>query len=246
MTRHIIVTGGSRGLGFDIVAGLLSDGFRVSTCSRNLSPQLSALLNTDAFRSMAFWHPCSVDEPESTDEFVRVAVERAGTDGVFGLINNAGIATAGILASFPNSESDRMLRVNLLGAIHCARAASTHLLRANRGGRIINMSSIVGSRGYNGLSAYSASKAGLDGLTRSLARELGRRKITVNSIAPGYVRTELSDTLSAQQLDQIVGRTPIGRLPTSQDVLGVIRFLLSDAAQMITGQSILVDGGLSC
>jgi 3-oxoacyl-[acyl-carrier protein] reductase len=127
-----------------------------------------------------------------------------------------------------------------------ARAVSQRLLRNSDGGRIINISSIIGTRGYNSMAAYSASKAGMDGLTRALARELGRRQITVNSIAPGYVKTEMSAALNTAQLAQIVNRTPVGRLASEEDILGAVRFLLSDAAAMITGQTILVDGGINC
>jgi 3-oxoacyl-[acyl-carrier protein] reductase len=114
------------------------------------------------------------------------------------------------------------------------------------GGRIVNISSIIGTRGYNGLTVYSATKAGIDGFTRSLAREVGRRQITVNAVAPGYMETEMSSGLSNGQKSQIVRRTPLNRLAGLQDVLPLICFLLSDQAQMITGQTILVDGGISC
>ena len=141
------------------------------------------------------------------------------------------MAQAGILASFPNVESEKILRINLLGAIQVARAAAPYLMERKDGGRIINVSSIIGSRGYNGMAAYSASKAGMDGLTRALARELGRRQITVNSVAPGYVKTEMSSTLNAAQLAQITNRTPLGRLASaSKTSSALVRFLLSDAA----------------
>ena len=137
--------------------------------------------------------------------------------------------------------------MNLLGTIEMARAVSQVLLRQNGGGgRIINVSSISGSRGYSGLAAYSAAKAGVDGLTRALARELGQRQITVNSIASGYLRTEMSSTLTEGQLAQIVSRTPLARLGTEKDIVGLIMFLLSEEAAFITGQTITVDGGMTC
>ena len=111
--------------------------------------------------------------------------------------------------------------------------------------RIINISSIIGTRGYNGMSTYSASKAGLDGFSRALARELGRRQITVNSVAPGYVATEMSSSLTSKQLKQIVGRTPLGRLASEEDILNAVRFFLGDGSAMVTGQVLLVDGGIS-
>lgn len=244
--KHVIVTGGSRGLGAAMIEGLLADGYRISTCSRAKSDNIERLLEHAEWKERFFWAACRVGEAEEVDAFVNSAVERAGTDGIYGVINNAAIAQAGVLASFPNAETDKILKVNLAGAIQVARAVTQHLLKRNSGGRIINISSIIGSRGYNGLAAYSASKAGLDGLTRALARELGRRRITVNSIAPGYVATEMSSTLKPSQLAQIVNRTPLGRLADESDIVAVARFLLGDGAAMITGQTILVDGGVSC
>lgn len=244
--RHVIVTGGSRGFGASVVAGLLADGYRVSTCSRARTELIDRLSSDANYGERFLWSACEVGEADQVDAFVREAVGWAGEDGVYALINNAGVAQAGILASFPNIESEKILKVNLLGSIQAARAVSQYLFRQNSGGRIINISSIIGTRGYNGLAAYSASKAGMDGLTRALARELGRRQITVNSVAPGYMKTDMSASLGGLQLSQIVNRTPLGRLATPEDALGVIRFLLSDAAGMVTGQTILVDGGISC
>jgi len=245
-SRHVMVTGGSRGLGAAFVEALLADGYKVSTCSRSRPARLDALLARPDYGSRLHWAPCEVGNADDANRFVSDAMEWAGDDGIYGLVNNAGVAQAGILTSFPNVESERLIQVNLLGAIHFARAVSQHLIRQNTGGRIINISSIIGSRGYNGLAAYSASKAGMDGLTRALARELGRRRVTVNSIGPGYVKTEMSATLTPPQLAQIVNRTPLGRLATEDDVTALLRFLLGDSAGMITGQVILVDGGVSC
>jgi 3-oxoacyl-[acyl-carrier protein] reductase len=245
-SRHVMVTGGSRGLGAAFVEALLADGYKVSTCSRTRPARLDALLARRDYGSRLYWAPCEVGNADDANRFVSNAMEWAGEDGIYGLVNNAGVAQAGILTSFPNVESERLIQVNLLGAIHFARAVSQHLIRQNTGGRIINISSIIGSRGYNGLAAYSASKAGMDGLTRALARELGRRRVTVNSIGPGYVKTEMSAMLTPPQLAQIVNRTPLGRLATEDDVTALLRFLLGDSAGMITGQVILVDGGVSC
>lgn len=246
MKRHVIVTGGSRGIGAAIVEDLLAEGYRVSICSRTRTDFVDSIERNPEISDRLYWAACTVGESEEVVAFVAEAVRRAGEYALYGLINNAGVAQAGILATFPDVESERVLRTNLLGAIQMARAFCRHTLKGESGGRIINISSIIGTRGYNGMAAYSASKAGLDGLTRALARELGRRKITVNSVAPGYVETEMSSILTTGQLAQIVNRTPLGRLATERDVAAVVRFLLSDAGDFVTGQTILVDGGISC
>ena len=244
--RHVIVTGGSRGLGAAMIEGLLKDGYHVSTCSRKKSAFLEKTLADPDVKDRFFWGECSVGQADEVDSFVAAAAEWGAGKQLWGVVNNAGIAQTGILASFPNKETEKVITVNLIGAIQVARAVSSLLIKQDTGGRIINISSIIGSRGYNGMSAYSASKAGMDGVTRSLARELGRREITVNSVAPGYVETEMSSALSPSQLAQIVNRTPLKRLASEQDVFECVKFLLSDGARMITGQTILVDGGVSC
>lgn len=241
--RHVIVTGGSRGLGAEAIRSLLKEGYFVSSCSRTKTPFIEAMEKDPQFGERFFYRPLDLEHIEAYESFVDDCVAHGGP--LYGLVNNAAIAMAGVLATFPNADSERILRVNLLGPLAMSRAATRHFLRTRTGGRIVNISSIIGSRGYNGLAAYSASKAGLDGLTRALARELGRLKVTVNSIAPGYVRTEMSATLSQGQLDQIIRRTPLGRLAEPSDITGLLCFLLSDAAAFITGQVILVDGGTS-
>lgn len=239
--KHIIVTGGSRGLGLGIVTHLLNQGYRVSTCSRNKTAALESLILNNAHVK---WFQCEVGNAEQTAAFVKMACGWAEAP-LWGLINNAGIAKEGVLATFPNVESDALLQVNLNGALYFAREVLRVFLRQNSAGRIINISSIIGSRGYTGLAAYSASKAGLDGLTRALARENGRRNITVNSIAPGYLDTEMSSTLSDKKRDQIIRRTPMHRLGTVADITPAISFLLSDDATFITGQTLTIDGGIT-
>lgn len=242
--RHVIVTGGSRGLGLHLVQGLLEEGYRVSTCSRQMSGPLDQLIADPQCAGRLFWQACDVADPAGVDSFVSAAAEWAA--GMYALVNNAGIAREGVLATFPHAAIEELVGINLVGAMQAARAALRIMLRAHEGGRIVNISSIIGQRGYTGLAAYSATKAGLDGLTRSLAREVGRRGITVNSVAPGYLDTEMSAALEARQRDQIIRRTPIGRLGTASDVWPVVRFLLSEDAGFVTGQTITVDGGLTC
>lgn len=247
--RHVIVTGGSRGLGLGLVEALLADGYRVSTCSRTTTTALERLAGPNLF-----WQACQIGDADAVNAFVTAAVAWAGESPLWGLVNNAGIAREGILATFPDVDSAEVIQTNLTGAIQTARAFLRAKLTQRGGGggtgrgagRIINISSIIGQRGYVGLAAYSASKAGLDGLTRALAREVGRRGVTVNSVAPGYLTTEMSGTLSAGQRDQIIRRTPLGRLGDVADVVPVVRFLLGDEGAYITGQTITVDGGITC
>ena len=248
--RHVIVTGGSRGLGLALVGALLADGYRVSTCSRTSSDALERLACPDLF-----WHPCRIGDGTEVRAFFDAAIAWSGVSPLWGLVNNAGIAREGVLATFPEVDAEAVIQTNLTGALQAARAFLRAKLVAHKagargtgsqGGRIINISSIIGQRGYVGLAAYSASKAGLDGLTRALAREVGRRAITVNSVAPGYLDTEMSGTLSDGQRDQIVRRTPLGRLGTAADVVPLVRFLLSDGGGFVTGQTLTVDGGITC
>jgi 3-oxoacyl-[acyl-carrier protein] reductase len=244
--RTILVTGGSRGLGLALVRTLLAEGYRVGTCSRNLTDALGQLVAEPANQGRLHWRECAVGDEHSEDTYFHEFMEWSGKESFYGLVNNAGIAKEGILATFPNVESARILNVNLIAALRMARRALQVLLTRPGAGRIVNISSIIALRGYTGLAAYSASKAGLDGLTRALAREVGRRAITVNSVNPGYLLTDMSASLEQQQRTQIIRRTPLGRLGTVDDVCPVVRFLLSDDAGYITGQSIAVDGGISC
>ncbi len=242
--KLVVVTGGSRGLGLGIVVDLLKQGYPIATCSRSRSGELDDLLSRHSPAGGLFWRACRVGQEAEEEEFMSAALEWAGERKLYGLINNAGIAGDGILATFPKVDIEEIIRVNLLGAIRMARLALRAMLTARAGGRIINIGSIIGSSGSAGLAAYAASKAGLDGLTRSLAREAGPRGITVNSVAPGYLETDMSNGLSPDERGRIVRRTPAGRLGAVADVVPLIRFLLSEDASFITGQSIRVDGGI--
>jgi 3-oxoacyl-[acyl-carrier protein] reductase len=241
-SRSVIVTGGSRGLGAGLVQAFLDDGDRVATCSRTPTEEVERW-SSDASLADRFHYAAFdlADRPQS-DEFVRDVVKRFG--GVDVLVNNAGVARDGVLGTFSDDDTDAVIDLNLKGTIHLSRLVVRRMLLQGRG-RIVNISSIVGLSGYRGLAVYSATKAALDGFTRALSRELGSRGITVNSVAPGYLRTEMSHGLDESQLDQIVRRTPAGRLGEPADVAAAVRFLVSDAASFITGHVLVVDGGLT-
>lgn len=238
--QHIIISGGSRGLGQALVTGLIQAGYRVSTFSRNGTEFTSEMQGHEAF----WFDEADVSQAAQIADFVTQATARFGRP--FGLINCAGVARDGVLATMPETQIDQLLSINLAGTLHLSRQVIREMLTEQGGGVILNISSIIGLRGYRGLSAYAATKAGMDGITRSLARELGSRNIRVNSIAPGYLTTEMTHGLDDHQQNQIVKRTPLGRLGTPEDVLGSVLFLLSDAAKFITGQVLVIDGGITC
>lgn len=244
MKQHIIISGGSRGLGKALVSGLLRSGYAVSTFSRSATEFTNEVASDAETSDDFFFAEADVSNAKQTEEFVRNAVAKFGRP--YGLINCAGVARDGVLAMMPETQIDQLLAINLGGTLHLSRQVSREMLVESTGGVILNISSIIGLRGYRGLSAYAATKAGMDGITRALARELGARKIRVNSIAPGYLTTEMTHGLDDHQQGQIVKRTPLGRLGTPEDVLGSVLFLLSDAAKFITGQVLVIDGGITC
>ena len=236
---HVIVSGGSRGLGRAIVESLLDHGFRVSTMSRKPTEFITEMQQRDDF----YYDTCDVAEPAALGDFTKHAEEQLGTP--FGLVNCAGVAVDGVLPTMVDESIERVVAVNLTGTLRLTKQVVRRMLLNPGGGSIVNISSIVGLRGYSGLAAYSATKGALDAMTRSLARELGARKIRVNSIAPGYLKTEMTHGLSERHMEQIVRRTPLGRLGTPEDVAGTVLFLLSDSARFITGQVLVVDGGIT-
>ncbi|MGH7804770.1 MAG: SDR family NAD(P)-dependent oxidoreductase, partial [Candidatus Binatia bacterium] len=228
--RTVVVSGGSRGLGAELVAYFLARGDAVATFSREPTDRIRAW-QADAEIGSRFRY-ASVDAKDRVQlgEFVKDTLRALGSIDV--LVNNAGIAREGVLALTSDRDVDTVVDVNLKATVFLTR----HVVRAmllQTGGRIVNISSIVGLSGYRGLSVYSATKAALDGFTRSLARELGSRGITVNSIAPGYLRTEMTGTMASSQLRQIISRTPLGRLGEASDVVPALEYLLSDGAAFV-------------
>ena len=238
----VLVTGGSTGLGAGIVADFLANGASVATCSRSAT-EATRQWAGDPQTAPRFQHTAvDLRDRDATAAFVHEVLERFGRIDV--LVNNAGVAREGMLALFDDDAVDTVIDLNLRATISVTRLVSRHML-ARRSGCIVNISSIVGISGYRGLSVYGATKAALDGFTRALARELGGRGIRVNSVAPGYLRTAMTGEMEAGHLDQIARRTPLGRLGDPEDIAGVVRFLCSPEARFITGQTIVVDGGIT-
>ncbi len=239
--RVVIVTGGSRGLGAGFVQAYLDAGERVATCARSRTPEVDRWAREYPDRFL--FAEVDMSDRESTAAFVEQVLKAWG-GAIDVLINNAGVARDGILGMARDEDVDTVLDLNLKGTLQITKLVSRRML-SQRSGYIVNISSIVGLSGYRGLAVYSATKAALDGLTRSLARELGSRGIVVNSIAPGYLKTEMSHGLDGDQLGQIVRRTPMGRLGDPADIARIALFLTSPENSYITGQVIVADGGLT-
>jgi 3-oxoacyl-[acyl-carrier protein] reductase len=238
--KQILVSGGSRGLGLRIVEHLLRTGCGVATFARRLTPELAALGEQHPGKLEA-WE-CDARDYAKLRESVAAYAQRHG--GIDGLVNNAAIGQDHMLAQTPPDTITEILGINIEAPIMLTRLVVRQMLLQQSGGRIVTISSICGSRGYPGLSTYSASKGALDAFTRALARELGDRSIHVNAIAPGFFESEMSSVLSSEQLDTIRRRTPSGRLTMPEELLPVLDMLLF-AESNLTGQVLYVDGGAS-
>jgi 3-oxoacyl-[acyl-carrier protein] reductase len=239
----VVISGGSRGLGMALVSRCLGAGYIVATYSRSASPFVNKQLELDPNRQNFFWSKVDAADSAGVKRFVSEVSERYGQIGV--VINNAGIGSEGIFATMRLSDIDLCVDLNLKGPLYLTWVCARFMIQRH-GGCIINISSVNGIRGHSGLAVYSATKAGLDGMTRSLARELGPRGIRVNSVAPGYFESEMVDQLDAVAKARITRKTPLGRLASVDDIVEVVLFMISPSASFITGQTIVVDGGLTC
>lgn len=235
-----IVSGGSRGLGLALVRDFLANGYRVETFSRSESAELKELR---AETGAVAWTALDGTDAEAVEEFVRTAARRHRRVDV--LVNNAAVGLEGLLTLTAPAAIDAALRTNLTLPVLLTRACLKPMI-ARRSGVVINLSSINALRGQTGVAVYGAAKAALDGLTRGLAREVGPAGVRVVSVAPGYFDSDMTAGIGEDQRRRITRRTPLGRLGSVEDVLGLIRFLTSPAASFITGQTIAVDGGYTC
>lgn len=239
-TKHkaVIVSGAGKGLGLEITKQLLEQEYKVIAVSRTHTSGIQKLenqyVNNIAFYAFDFM------QLDDISALVKTIVSAHGRP--FGLINNAAIGNDGVLGTMHEQDISKIIRINIEAPILMSKYVSRSML-LNKQGRIINVGSIIGSTGFSGLSVYAASKAAMQGFTKSLARELGKANITVNTLAPGYMQTSMTQGLQGDKLSKIERRSPLGRLANVEDAAQGALYLLSDGAKSITGSTLTIDAG---
>ena len=237
-----VVTGGSRGIGRAIALELAKEGyFVVVNYNGSVERAQEVKKEIEEAGGSAALVQCDVSDFQACEEFIKNVVSEYKTIDV--LVNNAGITKDGLLMRMSEEDFDRVIDINLKGTFNCVRFASRYMMK-QRQGRIINISSVVGVAGNAGQANYAASKAGIIGLTKSAARELASRNITVNAIAPGFIETEMTDVLSDEIKEKSASQIPLGKFGKPEDIASTVAFLASEKAGYITGQVIHVDGGM--
>ena len=240
--RNVIVTGGSRGLGLGIARALAAADYGVIAIARSESSELKLAIEEAqrAARGSLAFRAFDLSETAAIPPFVRDLRRDFGS--FYGLVNNAGLGTSGVLATMRDEQIERLVLLNTVSPIILTKYVVRSML-ADRGGRIVNIASVVSITGYSGLSVYSATKASLVGFTRSLAREVGSVGINVNAIAPGFVDTDMTQELGVEQRAQLAGRSALRRLINVEDVASAVEFLLGGGSRNITGTVLTVDAG---
>jgi 3-oxoacyl-[acyl-carrier protein] reductase len=236
--KNALVTGSTRGIGRAIAESLANAGARVAVVGRDhaRAAEAAAAIGRDA-RGFA----ADVGDPASVVALVEAVEKEFGQVDI--LVNNAGLTRDNILFRLKDDDWDAVLDANLRGAFIAIRSVARGMIK-RRWGRIINIASVVGITGNKGQANYAASKAGLIGLTKSVAKELGSRNVLVNAVAPGFIETDMTAAMTPEARAGLAGQIPLERLGTPQDIAGVVTFLASDQAAYITGQTIVVDGGM--
>lgn len=238
-----LITGGSGGIGRATARALADDGWSVAlgwSSSEAAAVEAAAAIVAEGGKAVA------VQLNVTDEEGVAAAFENiaASLGPVSGLVNNAGMTKDGLTIKYPKETFEKTLAINVTGSFLCTKAALRGMIRA-RWGRIVNVSSAVALRGNPGQAAYTASKAGLVGMTRSICREVASRGITVNAVCPGVVDTEMISVLPEGQMAAMIEATPVGRMATPEEIATVVRFLMSDEASYVTGAVVPIDGGLT-
>jgi 3-oxoacyl-[acyl-carrier protein] reductase len=242
MARKVVVTGGSRGLGLAIARRLICDGYDVVAIARGLNDEFASTIEAAerARPGSLQFVPFDLADVAAIPALVKT-IRRAGGP-IHGLVNNAAVGTAGVLALMSAAEIERVVRLNTLSPIVLTKNVVRQMM-VDGGGRVVNVASIVAFTGYSGLSVYSATKASLIGFTRSLAREVGKRRITVNAVAPGFLDTEMTGDMDEDDRARVARRSALRRLPRVEDVANAVEFLLGGRSESITGSVVTVDAG---
>lgn len=240
--KVVVVTGAGRGIGKAIALRLAGEGASVAACGRTLANVEAVAAEISKAGAKALAYAVDVVDGKQVGETCEKILKDFGRVDI--LVNNAGVTRDQLLMRMSDEEWDAVLDTNLKGAFHFTKALSRSMLK-QRSGRIINITSIIGLTGNAGQSNYAASKAGLIGFTKSVARELASRGITANAVAPGFIETDMTAALGAAATEALKGRITLGRLGTGEDVANAVLFLASDLASYVTGQVITVDGGLA-
>ena len=236
--RVVVVTGASRGIGKSLAAAFAAEGARVACVA---TTEAGASATASELGGGAKGYACDVSSSSSVEAMFEVVIADMGTPSV--LVNNAGITKDTLMLRMKDDDWDRVIDVNLKGAFNCIRAVARPMMKA-RYGRIVNITSVVGLHGAAGQVNYSASKAGLLGITMSVAKELGSRGITCNAVAPGFIDSDMTEALPQEFRDYVIKQAPAGRLGTPEDISPAVLFLASAEAAYMTGQCLTVDGGL--
>ncbi len=239
--RVAIVTGGGQGIGKGILLSLASAGVNVVAADINQEAAAKASREAESLGVKAISCEVNVVEADSVEKMVSVTMDAFGR--IDHLVNNAGITRDGLLMKMDDAAWKAVIDVNLNGTYLCSRMVIRPMIK-QRYGRIVNISSVVGAMGNVGQTNYAASKAGVVGFTKALAREVAQRNITVNAVAPGFIQTAMTDAIPEKAREQLINQIPMQRLGTPEDVASAVDFLLSDAASYITGQVLAVNGGM--
>jgi len=240
--KNVLVTGASRGIGKAIALELASQGANVAVNYAGSEERAQAVVEEiQKLGVKSFKVQADVSKEENVKTMIKEVIKQFGSLDI--LVNNAGVTKDNLLMRMKEEEFDQVIDINLKGVFLCTKAVTRHMMK-QRSGKIINVASIVGVSGNPGQANYVAAKAGVIGMTKSVAQELASRNILVNAVAPGFISTDMTDALTEEQQEAILSRIPLAKLGTPEDVANVVRFLASDDADYITGQTIHIDGGM--